>query len=589
MASALAALALPFFLASCSGGGDKGVAVTGVALDKQTLTLPEGGTETLPHTVQPQDAGNKAVAWTSNNPGVATVSAGLVTAVSGGEATITVRTDDGGKTATCAVTVTTQVSGVALDAREMALLVGGQAGRLEATVAPANATDRAVSWTSSDPATAGVAGDGLGATVTALDNGTTTITVTTADGSKKATCLVTVTTPVASVGLDRAELVLNPGGSSTLTATVLPEKASDKTVIWSSSDPGVATVEGGLVTAVALGAATITAAAADGGHAAACGVSVEKVPSIVHKDRATVAGGRDYSLAVKADGSLWAWGNNEYGRLGDGTVTDRFAGPVRVGEDTDWASVSAGGYHSLAVKADGSLWGWGGNWQGQVGDGTGAERPAGPVRVGEDSDWAGASAGLYHSAAVKTDGSLSAWGWNIYGQLGIGDATVRLYAPAQIGADSDWVAVSAGEYHTLALKEDGGLWAWGYNDFGQLGDDTSDNKNAPVKVGSNTVAAQTGFYHSVALDVDGRLWAWGSNSDCQLGDGTSTDRRVPVRVGADTDWAAVSVGDSHAVALRSDGSLWGWGGNCGGQVGDGSRSGRHTPVSVGGGFKVPTE
>jgi YD repeat-containing protein len=196
-----------------------------------------------------------------------------------------------------------------------------------------------------------------------------------------------------------------------------------------------------------------------------------------------VCGGRGRALAIKADGSLWAWGNNEYGQLGKGTFGDWQPAPVQAGAATGWAVVDAGGAHSEALMDDRRLWAWGINWSGQLGLGGVIDRSqSSPVLVGTANDhWAAVSAGDDHTVALKADGSVWAWGANSRGQLGGGPPTGR-NAPAQVGADTDWVVVSA-HNHTLALKADGSVWAWGYNEYGQVGDDTTTDRNVPTKVG----------------------------------------------------------------------------------------------------------
>ena len=207
--------------------------------------------------------------------------------------------------------------------------------------------------------------------------------------------------------------------------------------------------------------------------------------------------------------------------------------------DSDWAAVAAGGSHSLALKADGSVWAWGWNVYGQLGDGTNIDRHY-PVRVGLDNDWVAISVGDMHSLALRTDGSLWAWGENRMGQLGDGTTTIRT-VPFQLGTDSDWVAISAGGEHSVAIRSDGSLWAWGDNWVGQLGDGTTINRTVPTQVGTDSdwAAASAGFssaaHYTVAFKTDNSLWAWGWNANFQLGDGTNIDRHYPVRVGVPGD------------------------------------------------------
>ena len=270
---------------SCSKNEDPeptppAVTVTGVSLNKTTLTLNIGASETLTATVAPADAANKKVTWMSGNEAVATVDAnGKVTGVKAGEATITVTTEDGGKTASCKVTVkdaVVAVTGVTLNKTELTLAAGGSE-TLTATVAPADATNQKVTWKSDKPEIASVDANGK---VTGVKAGEATITVTTEDGAKTATCKVTVTIPVTGVTLNKTALTLNIGANETLTATVAPADATNKKVTWKSSDAAVATVDAnGKVTAVKAGEATITVTTEDGGKTATCKVTVK--PNLV--------------------------------------------------------------------------------------------------------------------------------------------------------------------------------------------------------------------------------------------------------------------------------------------------------------------
>ena len=261
-----------------TGSGQISVSVAGVSLDKTEIVLVEGSSEKLTATVEPTNATNKNVTWSSDHEAIATVDQnGTVTARRGGQATITVTTADGSKTATCTVRVRIQigepVQSVGLNKTELALEVG-KTGTLEAKVEPSDATNKNVTWSSSNSEVATV-DNGV---VTAVSAGEAIITVTTEDGGKTATCKVTVnapqTVPVTGVTLDKAELTLEKGSTGTLKATVEPQNATNNTVTWSSSNPEVATVDNGVVTAVSAGEAIITVTTEDGAKTATCKVTV---------------------------------------------------------------------------------------------------------------------------------------------------------------------------------------------------------------------------------------------------------------------------------------------------------------------------
>ena len=270
-------------------------------------------------------------------------------------------------------------------------------------------------------------------------------------------------------------------------------------------------------------------------------------------DWAAVSTGRTHSLAIKKDSSIWGWGNNYRGRLGSGTDR-RYSHPhvSRYRRDEGWKDVSAGGAHTIALKKDNSLWGWGWNGRGQV---SGAESEYGsPLQIGEETGWMQVSAGGLHSMAIKDDGTLWGWGGNCSGQLGDPSDEDFLF-PVRVGDDSDWRTVSAGYSHTLALKEDGSLWAWGNNKFGQLGDGTTKGRSVPERVGSGDdwVKISSGYYISFGIKKDGSLWGWGRNDSGRLGDGTLKDRHLPGRIGDEKNWLSVASGFAHTVALKGDG------------------------------------
>lgn len=286
-----------------------------------------------------------------------------------------------------------------------------------------------------------------------------------------------------------------------------------------------------------------------------------------------------HTVAIRSDGTLWTWGNNSNGQLGDASTTHRYI-PAQVGTVTSWTDVAAGSGHSLALRADGSLWAWGLNGNGQLGDGSTTQRAV-PTQVGGGSTWTAISAGSSHSAAVRSDGTLWVWGSNGNGQLGDGTTTQSTIIK-QVGTAANWRSVSCGNSFTLAVNTSNELWAWGNNSNGQLGLGNTTQRLSPVMVGTNWSVVSAGSNsHSAGLRTDGRLFAWGLNSSGQLGDGTTTQRTSPVQIGTGTTWASVVCGNSFTAGRRTDGSVWAWGANQQGQLADGTRTNRSSPTQVG--------
>jgi len=289
-------------------------------------------------------------------------------------------------------------------------------------------------------------------------------------------------------------------------------------------------------------------------------------------------GGYYHSLAWKSDGTLWTWGYNGNGQLGDKSYQDKHM-PQKVG-DNRWVSAGTFNNHSMALKSDGTLWDWGYNGFGQLGNGSYGSTNS-PAALG--SSWKSLMAGYYHSAGIKSDGSLWTWGYNGYGQLG-NENTTTLATPQQIQAGTTWLSVSGGIYHTAAVKSDGTLWTWGYNYYGQLGDGTTTNTVSPVAItsaGNGWLTVDAGSYHTVALKSDGTLWAWGNNGAGQLGLGSTTQQVSPQQILVGTTWKAVSAGGNHTVAIKSNGTLWAWGNNGYGQLGLGTGTQQTLPQQVG--------
>ncbi|MFC4808170.1 fibronectin type III domain-containing protein [Paenibacillus sp. GCM10023250] len=299
----------------------------------------------------------------------------------------------------------------------------------------------------------------------------------------------------------------------------------------------------------------------------------------------SVTGGSTHTLALERDGTVWAWGSNEYGSI-DGSTTDHHYTPVRVRGLDSVSALAAGDTYSLALKRDGSVWMWGRNWI----DGT---NRVSPVQVANLSSVTAIAAGHSHNLAVKSDGTVWAWGWNVHGQLGDGSRTDRA-APVQVQGLDSVIAVAAGQLHSMALKSDGTVWAWGSNENGQNGVPggsiiydgpyQTPYRSVPVQIPGldSVVAIAAGQLHNLALKSDGTVWAWGWNGSGQLGDGSTTTRPTPVQVNGLGSVSAIGAGSSHSLAVRSDGTVWAWGHNYSGALGDGSTNNHSSPAQVAG-------
>jgi alpha-tubulin suppressor-like RCC1 family protein len=351
-----------------------------------------------------------------------------------------------------------------------------------------------------------------------------------------------------------------------------------------------------------------------------------------------IAAGDRHSLALKADGTVWTWGTCSNGRLGNGTTTGKSLYPTQVlkgdSESPDnylqgVIAIAAGGDHSLALKSDGTVWAWGWNVFGALGDGNGGTtdaRSTTPVQVlrgsslGSDDylqNIVSIAAGRYHSVALRNDGTVWTWGSNLNGQLGNGDLgwisepdnlPKHSTTPVQVlkgnsHSTDDYLqnvaSISSGFHHILAIKEDGALWVWGNNGCGQLGDNTITHRPTPIQpfkgasasddsYFKNPIAVSAGHFHTMAIKADNTVWTWGRNLEGQLGINTTTKSYLPVQVlgpngtGFLTDVYAVSGGQNyHSMALKTDNTIWVWGNNEFGQVGnDSPGTNRLTPIQI---------
>jgi alpha-tubulin suppressor-like RCC1 family protein len=298
-----------------------------------------------------------------------------------------------------------------------------------------------------------------------------------------------------------------------------------------------------------------------------------------------VGGGYRGTTVIKTDGTLWTWGLNDNGQLGDNTATQRLTPVTTFAGGTNWKQVAGGPNHTAAIKTDGTLWVWGSNVvAGQLGDNTAINRSTPVTTFAGGTNWKQVSAGTNHTAAIKTDGTLWTWGLNGYGRLGNNTTTIRSTPVTTFAGGTNWKQVDGGYGHTAAIKTDGTLWTWGRNNSAQLGDNTIINRSTPVTTfagGTNWKQVGGGYGHTAAIKTDGTLWVWGSNSFGQLGDNTIISRSTPVTTFAGgTNWKQVTCADSHTAAIKTDGTLWTWGLNSNGQLGDNTIINRSTPVTT---------
>jgi alpha-tubulin suppressor-like RCC1 family protein len=273
-------------------------------------------------------------------------------------------------------------------------------------------------------------------------------------------------------------------------------------------------------------------------------------------DWTQISCGRYQNNALRSNGTAWGWGYNLYGGLGDGTIVDKSSPVSTVGGFSDWVQISGGSGHTGAIRATGTAWSWGRNHAGQLGDGTTVNKSSPVSVVGGFTDWTQITNSKRtgrHTLGLRSNGTIWAWGFNNRGQLGDGTTVNKSSPISVVGGFTDWVQISAGQYHTAAVRANGTAWAWGAATNGILGDNSTVSKSSPVSViGGFTdwVQLSGGEYHTVGLRTNGTTWAWGSAASGRLGDGTTVSKSSPVSVvGGFTDWIQVSA-SYNTVALR---------------------------------------
>ena len=290
---------------------------------------------------------------------------------------------------------------------------------------------------------------------------------------------------------------------------------------------------------------------------------------------------------IKTDGTLWMWGFGANGQNGNGT-TASYSSPIQIGTLTGWKQIMCGFETTYAIKTDGTLWAWGGNTSGQLGNGTRTSYSS-PIQIGALTNWKslhyngvqGSTANTdYSMAAIKTDGTLWMWGSNLLGNLGNGTNSNYYSSPIQVGSLTNWKQCGAGGTRGVqAIKTDGTLWYWG-NVQG-----TFTLVSSPIQVGSATNWKTLACgYNGAAIKTDGTLWVWGEGgafSRLGLGSTTIFPVTAPVQLGALTNWKSISAGDNF-IAIKTDGTLWTWGvGQQYGSIGNGTVSNYGSPIQIG--------
>jgi len=278
-----------------------------------------------------------------------------------------------------------------------------------------------------------------------------------------------------------------------------------------------------------------------------------------------ISSGLYHTIAISGDGKLWSWGYNNSGQLGDGTLLDKNT-PIQIGADTDWVAIGTGYYHSFGIKSNGTLWAWGYNYYGQLGRGTNGNGTnlTVPTQIGADTNWLSVTGGEYFTLAVKTNGTLWATGKNTNGQLGINNLTDQ-NTFQQVGTETDWGKIACGRSHSLALKSTGVLYLWGANGSGQLGLTHLVDRRVPTVYASfvafNEIAG--GVSSSIAIKSDGKMYRAGYG--CPIPGSTYTMAEYVV---SPADWMSVKIGNNFVAATKTDGSMWVIGNNDYGQFGN---------------------
>jgi alpha-tubulin suppressor-like RCC1 family protein len=436
---------------------------------------------------------------------------------------------------------------------------------------------RVVSFGTSNPGAASVSTRGL---IKAVGVGIATITAT--SEGKNATAAVTVANlPVGAVHVTPGSANIGAGLAGQLSAVTLSaagDTLTGRPIIWSSSDPSIATVDNnGLVTGVVSGQAVITATSE--------GVNGTSSLTIgIHLAFPAADGGYTHTCSLTTSGDAYCWGLNTDGQLGSGVVSTTSAVPILVAGGVDFASMVPGASHTCALTQGGSAYCWGRNSEGQAGLGSAPGGPEpGPVLGG--LVFATLTGGFNNTCGLTASGAAFCWGSNTQGAVGDGTTTKRT-SPVAVTGGHSFSMLSARGAHACGLVASGAAWCWGSNDRGEVGDGTLIDRPSPTLVsgGLSFVEITTGGAHTCGRVASGAVYCWGMNTHGELGDGTVIDRPTPVPVTGGHLFQSVRARGNHTCGVTAAGAAYCWGENTSGELGDGSTANRKAPTLVTGGL-----
>lgn len=556
------------------------VPVSTVSLSVSSASVQVGATTTI--TAQARSADGtlltgRAATWSSSNVSVATVNAGVVTGVSSGTATISVSVE--GVNGTAQVTVVPVPVATLQLAPTSLTLVAGSTGTMVATARDASGATlggRVITWSSSAPSVATVA-NGV---VTAIAPGSATITATSEGVAANAGVTVTPV-PVASLIVTPTLDSLAVGAMRTLVATprdAVGNVLSGRLLTWSSSAISIATVQNGVVTAVAPGTASIVVTSE--GQSASATIVVRAVASVEPRDM-RIAPGLQQTCALVGS-SAWCWGRGTLGGLGNGTTVETQLTPVLVSGGHQFVALAAGSNSNCALDVLGAAWCWGWSADGALGNGNGTVDQSTPVAVSGGLRFTQIAAGGGRTVcAISSAGPTYCWGSNTQGALGASTGAASSLVPIVVAGNHQFRQIAVSEFSACGLTAAGVAYCWGWGQFGQLGNGGTASSPAPVAVsgGHQFVEVGAGYAHNCARKANGTVWCWGNGTSV----GATTDQRTPIQIGGDRSYVALGVGGPTSCAMTTSGAAWCWGGGGGGNLGNGSTDNSLPAVPVSGG------